>query len=313
MVGKRPYGPEVEEAFLQVINPPNAWWDAPPEGFGGKPTPPLIYPRLVRKHAGRWSRDPSFPLYRQVWRLAKAAEKGPDDPRFRKAVLKAAHAIGILDPHGEDGYAPDSLVGWHKFALEVREYLLGFKEVSGYLQERWGVWGRDPSEWLLGLQEYLSSIYANPEKFKALGFRWDHELGGYKYTGPVQNREGAEAAFAVVNILGRAVWEAGDGEGWDAPLRGVGRYLMSTVVPAITRNMSLRGDGTEALSFVSARAWALLEISRLFLSRREVRFCPNPHCGVAFIPTRSDQRTCGSERCKKWAARNLGIIRRRSK
>lgn len=170
-LGAVPFGPEVERAFLTHVAPPWGAWDAPPEGLGGKPAPPMIFPRLVRAHALNEPILPlERPLYLHVGRLgAVAKEHPPTSPRFAQAALGAAQKVGLLDPWG----VGDSLPGWHAFAMEVRGYLDALR-------------GR-----FLGLDELRGKV----------GFREDEELGHWVYRGRREAWDGAHAYFAALNVV----------------------------------------------------------------------------------------------------------------
>lgn len=277
--GIRPYGPEVEEAFIRRVVEPlrrEGWYF-----IEAKPTPPLLYPRLVRKHAGPWSAKPKFPLYPHVLGLARSAREGPTSPRFERAVVKVAQTIGLLDPYGDK----DDLFQWHAFAIGVEEYIRFLREAP-------------PVEYL---EEYLA------KRIEALGIEkvrlFDREsLGFLKEPAPIK------WAWNTLLALDHLANVRAEG------LEGVGVQMMVLVLPDIAENASWI-DWNEGVvpSYAPSDAWVFLEIGKLFLQRKDARLCPNPHCGVVFLPKRADQRTCGSERCKKWARRNLGAIRSRSK
>ncbi|MGC8905103.1 hypothetical protein [Thermus sp.] len=170
-LGEVAFGPEVERAFLTHVAPPWGAWDAPPEGLGGKPAPPMTFPRLVRAHALNEPIPPlDQPLYLHVGRLGAVA-KGypPTSPRFARAALTVARKVGLLDPWG----VGDSLPGWHAFALEVRGYLDALREGDFFLDD---------------LRERI-------------GFRFDSELGGWVYRGRREAWDGAHAYFAALNVV----------------------------------------------------------------------------------------------------------------
>jgi len=228
------FSPEVERAFLTYVAPPWGAWDAPPEGLGGKPAPPMVFPRLVRAHALNEPISPlKGPLYRHVGRLgAVAKEHPPTSPRFARKALAVAREVGLLDPWG----VGDSLPEWHAFAMEVRGYLDALNTLKGFFE----------------LDELREKV----------GFRRDEELGHWVYRGRVELWDGAHAYFAALNVVATS-------EGREE----VARYLLNRALPGLFARVESRGVGSPLQAKVSVRDWVFLELAHLF-AHRGVSFCP---------------------------------------
>ena len=117
MRGERPYGPEVEEAFVEVIRQ-----EAPP-------TKATAFPHLVRRHAGPWEPPRVRSLLPEVMDLGEKAQRYPPDaPGFAKAAARTAEKVGLLHPMS------DAVAQWHAIASAVKaveEFLVALEMEEG--------------------------------------------------------------------------------------------------------------------------------------------------------------------------------------
>lgn len=285
--GQTPLGDTVESAWREFVAPPWGFLDSPLEGDGGKPTPPLVYPRLVRKHAIFELWPPlELPLYPKVERLGKVALKHPaHSQKFVEVCVQVAQAVGLIDPRGTGDHLP----GWHRFALTVWTYL---RFLKGYREH--------PSTWEVVIDD----------------IRRQAEDGARTYRSPEGREEAAIVVSSTLNAIVRAMREGYPARGKEPSstfpgLRGVAEYLTTQVWPRVLASvdwtvaayLSYRGVDKPVRARVSSEDWVMLEIAQLYASEDKLRFCPNPNCGLPFLPKRRTQETCGRDACVKWLQR----------
>lgn len=274
-LGDEPFGPRVEQSYLDFLAPPGGPIDRVPEGGGGQPVPPLVYPRLVRKHAFfEAPPDLDFPLYREVAHLGKLALRHPPtSPVFIRKTLQVAQKVGLLDPYG----LGDSIPVWHAFALEVRAHLDFLKEFKVA-----------PS---LAVESFT---YILDDLRMRAGFTPGGD-GGWHYRGQKEREDGALAYYHALNFIQRGVAEGGT--------QAVSEHLWALAWHTVLARadwglaQSLKSLGRPGPVYVrcGVREWVFLELAALY-SSRSLQFCPV--CGAPFLG-RKGQKTCGADRCRK--------------
>lgn len=241
-----------------------------PSRFTPKPLPEgLTYPRLVRAQADMHHPGPvKLPLYPKVAGLGRVAQKHPPrSPKFAQKAVEVAQQVGLLDPFGTGGWA-DSLQDWHRFALEVRarlDFLREYRLAVGSPEERLMQASEIVGEW--GATFLFSAVRGDTAKI-------------YGEEKPPSLRNIAASITAIVwpHILSGVDWTHHAWKlmlGWEEPV----------------------------LTAVSSWHWVMLEIAQLYASEEKLRFCPNPNCGLPFLPKRRTQETCGRDACVKWLHR----------
>lgn len=274
-LGDEPFGPGVEQSYADFLAPPEGHLDHAPEEAGGLPVPPLVYPRLVRKHAFQEAaQDLDFPLYREVGYLGKVALRhGPESPVFISKALKVAQKVGLLDPYGTG----DGLAHWHAFALGVRAHL-------DFLREY-----KSAPSLVAKTPEFVLDELRRKAKFA-------QQLGGWwEYRGPEGSWNGALEYFHSLNAIQRGLGEGG--------LFSVAEYLWAQAWHKVLARadwglaQSLQSLGHPGPAYVrcGVREWVYLELAALY-SSHSFQFCPV--CGTPFLG-RKGQKTCGADRCRK--------------
>lgn len=159
------------------------------KGMAANP-PPLVYPRLVRKHAIFELWPPlELPLYPKVDRLGKVALKHPaHSQKFVEVCVQVAQAVGLIDPRGTGDHLP----GWHRFALTVWTYL---RFLKGYREH--------PSTWEVVIDD----------------IRRQAEDGARTYRSSEGREEAAIVVSSTLNAIVRAMREGYPARGRNRPAR----------------------------------------------------------------------------------------------
>lgn len=105
--------------------------------------------------------------------------------------------------------------------------------------------------------------------------------------------EAKEAYRRAVRRVEAELWSGGGS--LPPTIKEAGKGLWMGVLPQLFPHVALEGFPPYRAR-VGVRVWAMLELARAFTTAG-MRICPG--CGVPFVPSRRDAKTCGAYRCQK--------------